>query len=279
MAERHEHGLLTELRAVDAALAPLKPSRELDERIDALLAGGAPHPARRRVALAGLGVCAAAAAFALFLGRGEADSVAAASVPTAHPALDVAPAPAAAAPSAAAPAPLPTSPPTSPPPAPAEDGADAAPADSSLALARRSSPAAAPAWSAPEPRAADVVLPAAPPASDDRVAARRAVKRGSAPDASLVARPVDDSALGPSAELEAALASLRADKARGDLRGAVARIDELLQSRPAARVVTVLRLERARLQERLGDPAAACASLAALPGDEAHDARARLACP
>lgn len=271
MAERHEHGLLSELRAVDAALAPLKPSRELDERIDALLAGGAPHPARRRVALAGLGVCAAAAAFALFLGRGEADSVAAASVPTAHPALDVAPPPLPTSP--------PTLPPTSPPPAPAEDGTDAAPADSSLALARRSSPAAAPAWSAPEPRAADVVLPAAPPASDDRVAARRAVKRGSAPDASLVARPVDDGALGPSAELEAALASLRADKARGDLRGAVARIDELLQSRPAARVVTVLRLERARLQERLGDPAAACTSLAALPGDEAHDARARLACP
>lgn len=273
MAERHEHGLYAELRAVDAALLPLKPSRELDERIDALLAGRAPRRTHRRVALAGLGVCAAAAAFALFFGSGEPAPIAAApAVPAAVPA-PLAPTEPAATPEAA----------PTPRPAPSVSGAGAAAPGTSLALADRAEPVSAPALSEVEARAVAVALPAPAPPAEGALPARRVVKRGTTADASLVARPAADDTLGPDArsdaELEAALSALRADKARGDLRGAVARIDGLLQSRPGARVVTVLRLERARLQERLGDPAAACAGLADLPGDDAHDARARLACP
>ncbi|MBI1944490.1 MAG: hypothetical protein HYS27_02270 [Deltaproteobacteria bacterium] len=259
MAERP---IVAELRAVDAALSPLAPSRELDSRIDALLAGRAPRVAQRRVAFAGLGVCAAAAAVALWLGRSEPQAIAAApAAPSAIPAT----------PSVSPPLPPPTSSTTREQPTPVE-----AAAPDALAFAEGT--VAVPAPTAPTVRSRAVATPAAPVelVASAEPRARGAVDGARTPRAALVAGPAVGDADGA---LEAALAAVRADKARGDLRGAVVRIDALLASGVTSRVELALRIERARVLDRLGEHAAACAGLDGVAGDDAHDARVRLACP
>lgn len=271
MAERP---IVTELRAVDAALAPLGPSRALDERIDALLAGGAPRVARRRVALVALSACAAAAVVALAFTHDAPGAVAAA--PQASPVV--------------APAPSPPSVPLGVLPAPTEAVAVVAPAlggpreprdqpaQRELALAKPADgalPLAAPTL---RPRAlAPVAMPAEARVEHAR-AARDDVRALPGPRDALGTRTLKGGS-DADAALEDALVTVRTLKARGDLRGALARVDALLADGVTPRARVALRIERARLLERQGERSAACASLEGLEGDDAAAARARTSCP
>ncbi|MCC7070497.1 MAG: hypothetical protein IT383_04185 [Deltaproteobacteria bacterium] len=271
MAERT---ILVDLRAVDDALAPLCPSRVLDERIDTLLAGRTPRVAYRRVALAGLGACAAAALIALVLTGEERVVVATAPSPPATPAPSPLPPPRSAADALAPSGTLALEPAFRD----ARQEHETPDQSDALALAEATDgalPLAAPALL---PRATQpVAIPGAAHPAEGR-AARRDVSAMPGPRDALVARVVEGGRDGEAA-LEDALVAVRTLKARGDLRGALARVDGLLAAGVTQRAQLALRIERARLLERLGDRAAACASLARLEGDDVDAALARMSCP
>jgi hypothetical protein len=264
MAKRNLHvvpppvsdALANELRSVDESYSTLRRSRDLDDRIDDLLAEPVvrrPLAVRARWFAAGA-LASGAVALALALLSNDEQIVAAA------PAIEVA------APTEAPPPSTTTTAHKLPAPKlPALEKPAAIPAPTTVALA--------PQTSAP----VDVVEPVD---NTPAPAPRKSLSRTPKVENKAVASRVD------AADLELALNRIRALRGIGQYREAVAHIDAILAGGPGSRVAESLMLERALLLSRAHDDDDACKTLDRLArrypnGDAAADAsalRAKLGC-